>query len=210
MRIGPQATAVSALVELGTGIAAGVLGFERYRLALYRAALELGFAEKASVAAAYDPDGNQLGVLQGFGAAAALSFVLTPIGALAAFLFLEGLVRLTHVLVTGEGCGFLVTAAWEWFQRRRAARPDRIHRFADGTLTVEGAPRSWDRLSTFELDGLFYVLADRAEIPDGVRFTLRPMPDDHLMRGVIHLGATPEARGARRRVSSTGDRPPGA
>lgn len=183
---GRASTAATAVVEIGVAVALGLAGYERYRHALYRATVELGLHEKA--AAAMAADSTPMSPYLGFGAASALSFVLTPLGLLVTFLFFEGMIRLLHVVITGEGCGFAVVAAARALRRwRRAPPPDRVHRFADGTITIEGAPRSWDALTTFEMDGRYYVLADRVELADVVRYTLAPAPDKHLIRGVVHL-----------------------
>ena len=181
------ATLTTALAEVVVGGWLWLDRFAAYRSAYYAAIRDAGWD---GAAARPQFDDSTLFRYYGNDAVMFLGFFVSPWGLVATFLVLEGVVRALHALVTGEGCGFLLVFLAQRLHRRRpAVVPDRVTRYPDGTACVIGAAHDWDALTTFILDDRRYVLSERVPVGKLVRYVLRPAPDNHLARGIVHLDA---------------------
>jgi hypothetical protein len=169
----------TALIQMAAGVTLGVTGFIVFRGEYYRRTVAAGFA------------GGDLDQMFGYGAVLYLSYLVTLRGLAAAYLFVEGGVRALSAIYVEEPCPSLVVSAVDalvrrWRGRRRTPPQADVVTVTEGGLVLEtDRRRDWDARTTVDHDGVYYAVREVAAIgPERWRYTLGPIPERHLIRGV--------------------------
>ena len=129
--------------------------------------------------------------------------VATPWGWMAAWLFVEGIVRvLAAAMQQPLGTAPVALARGLWALRPAKKLPDDVVTARDDGFVIDSArDYDWHALTTVELDGAHYAVArgaGTAERP--LRYRLTPIAPDHVIRAVARYAPT-SARGGSARTS---------
>jgi hypothetical protein len=134
---------------------------------------------------------------------------LNPIAWLGLLTMITALLRVANYFANDDSLGeplvWLALRAWQWKQRSDARRlideafgperPDRVVVDGDGTLVLLASrvKPDWDEYSMVRIDDEFFKIEAVGERRRGrykaVAYRLRVVPEDEVLRGVVHTEA---------------------
>jgi hypothetical protein len=143
---------------------------------------------------------------QAQGAILWISFILSPLGFLLAFVMSEGAARIVAAVVAKEAWGTLplwLVEKVRWLaasllqrSRRKPLPPDTIVKAGQATLvSIQSAHGyAWDHTTTLRFEGRLYVVDEQSSTQDHERpylYRLREAPMGHLIRKLTEYKPTP-------------------